>query len=440
MKRNERPAGRRAAGWLAMVVLLLLALSACASAGGQTAIEDSSNSAAVTEGQTPEGDWFRGDPNAPITLIEYSDYQCPFCSRHVAQTAPLLDDQYVRKGLVKHVFKDFPLTSIHPQAFKAAEAARCAGDQDQYWAMHDKLFALQQVWSGKDEAPDIFKQYAADLGLDAAVFAACLDSGKYVNKVNQGLQEGVQQGVKGTPAFFVDAWFVSGAQPFEVFQQIIAKAQAGETPAPTPTPLPAGIDPLGPDPSHPGLTYAGFYYKGSEDAPILIVEFSDLQCPYCLQHFQQVQPLLDKEWIEKGQVRLVFVPFPLAIHPQAPKAHEAAECAGVQGKFWELHDLIFSKQQEWSGKAQAPEIFKTYANELGLDSGQFDACLDSGQMESKVEQGLALGEQAQVRGTPNFFLIKNGQGTRIPGALPYEQFNQALNELLTGKAETPPTQ
>ena len=153
---------RRVPGWLFVTGALLLILGACAQPGSQAPVTDKAttapatsnqpepadastpasvavanpvgNPAAVTEGQTAEGDWFRGDPNAPVTLIEFSDYQCPFCSRHVSQTGPLIEDQYVKTGLVKHVFKDFPLSSIHPQAEKAAEAAHCAGAQKQYWA------------------------------------------------------------------------------------------------------------------------------------------------------------------------------------------------------------------------------------------------------------------------------------------------------------------
>lgn len=461
---------RRVPGWLLVTGALLLLLGACtqtspqnpgadqataapvaAATGGQPqpaaaatptnvpAVKSVGDPAAVTEGQTAEGDWFRGDPNAPVTLVEFSDYQCPFCSRHVSQTAPLIEDQYVKKGLVKHVFKDFPLNSIHPQAAKAAEAAQCAGAQQQFWAMHDKLFALQQAWSGKTEAPEIFKEYAVDLGLDSAAFNECLDSGQFAAEVAKDLQEGAQSGVTGTPAFFINAWFVSGAQSFEVFQQTISKAQSGQLPAPTPTPLPQGVDPFAPDPAHPGLTYSGYHYRGNSAAPILIIEFSDFQCPYCLQHYQQAEPEIDTNWVDKDLVRMVFVHFPLPIHPQAPKAAEASECAATQGKFWEMHDVLFSKQALWSGKSNATEIFKTYAQDLGLDAGKFNECLDSGQMEAKVQDGLDLGQQAQVRGTPNFFLIKDGQGTRIPGALPYEQFDQALTEILTGAQQGPQT-
>lgn len=462
MKRN---AWRRRRGGTAVLLLIgILILAACTTAapapqggddagattaptattGGPVNEAPAVGSAQVSEGKTAEGDWFRGNPNAPITLLEYSDYQCPFCGRHVAQTGPQLDEQFIDTGLIKHVFKNFPLDSIHPQATQAAEAAECAGDQNAFWAMHDRLFASQQEWSGQANAGDLFKQYASDLGLDSAAFASCLDSGQFSEKIKADLQQGVLAGVTGTPAFFVNDWFISGAQPLNVFQETIAAVQRGEAPTPTPlppptpTPLPAGADIFSPDPNRPGMTYGGFYTAGEANAPILMVEFSDFQCPYCSQHFREVEPLIKRDWIDTDKARVVFIHFPLAIHPQAPKAGEAAECAGAQGKFWEMHNTLFSRQAEWSGQATAAELFKGYADVLGLDSAAFDACLDSGEMASRVQVGLEMGQQARVRGTPTFYLLKEGQQpTLIPGALPWDSFNGALLQTLNGPQQGP---
>ncbi len=162
-----------------------------------------------------------GDPNAPVVIVEFSDYQCPFCQRHFQQVLPELQ-KMVDAGEVQYVFKDFPLTSIHPQAPKAAEAARCAGDQDAYWEMHDKLFENQGGWSGNPASNDVFKGLADELGLDGAEFATCLDSGKYTAAVEANLQEGVGYGVRGTPAFFINRELLPGAYPIEAFQQVIA--------------------------------------------------------------------------------------------------------------------------------------------------------------------------------------------------------------------------
>ena len=125
------------------------------------------------------------------------------------------------KGKIKIVFKDFPLTRIHPQAYKASEAARCAGDQDKYWEYHDILFANTRALQ-----PEKLKQYAADLKLDTAQFDACLDNNAYTAAVSKDLALGSQLGVSGTPAFFVNGRFLSGAQPYSAFAELIDEALA----------------------------------------------------------------------------------------------------------------------------------------------------------------------------------------------------------------------
>jgi protein-disulfide isomerase len=174
----------------------------------------------VTVGDAP----VKGDPDAPVTIVEYSDYQCSYCSRYVLETQPRLLANYVETGKVRYAFKDFPLTSIHPQAVKAAEAARCAGEiggDDAYWQMHDRLFAGQREWSGNPEHAAVFKGYAGELGLDQATFDECLDSGRMVAAVEADFQEGAGLGVSGTPAFFINGQPLRGAQPYEVFVQVI---------------------------------------------------------------------------------------------------------------------------------------------------------------------------------------------------------------------------
>ena len=117
--------------------------------------------------------------------------------------------------------KDFPLTQIHPQAYKAAEAARCAGDQDKYWEYHDILFANTRALQ-----PEQLRQYAADLKLDTAQFEACLDNNAYTGAVSKDLALGAQLGVSGTPAFFVNGRFLSGAQPYSAFAALIEETLA----------------------------------------------------------------------------------------------------------------------------------------------------------------------------------------------------------------------
>lgn len=161
---------------------------------------------------------FKGNENAPVTIVEFSDYQCPFCGRHVSQTVPLIDENYIATGKVKYVFMNFPL-GFHPHAQKAAEAAMAVGAQlgnEGYWKMHDKLFGNQDSLSVEN-----YKKWARELGVDGAQFDDDLDSGKFEDAVKADLAYGQTVGVKGTPATFVNGKFISGAQPYSVFEQAI---------------------------------------------------------------------------------------------------------------------------------------------------------------------------------------------------------------------------
>lgn len=161
---------------------------------------------------TTAADPVRGNPAAPVTIVEFSDYQCPFCAR-VNPTLAKIRETYGDR--VKIVFKDFPLPS-HPQAPKAAEAARCAGEQNKYWEMHDAMFANQKAL----EVPSL-KQTARTIGLNGVAFDACLDSGKWAKAVEEGSALGEKMGVNSTPTLYVNGRAVIGAMPFENFKAII---------------------------------------------------------------------------------------------------------------------------------------------------------------------------------------------------------------------------
>ena len=154
----------------------------------------------------------RGPAAAPVTIIEYSDFQCPFCAR-VNPTLDRIRQAYGDK--VRVVFKDFPLPN-HAEAPKAAEAAHCAGDQGRFWEMHDRIFANQQAM----QVPAL-KQHAASLGLDAGTFDQCLESGKHASRVADNLKAGEALGVSSTPTLYVNGRPVLGAQPFEYFKTVI---------------------------------------------------------------------------------------------------------------------------------------------------------------------------------------------------------------------------
>ena len=133
-----------------------------------------------------------GNPDAPITIVEFSDFQCPFCARFNAQTLPSIMEEYIDQGKVKLVFRDFPIQSIHPNALPAAVAAECANEQDKFKEMHDVLFEKQNEWNKleTDDALSLFNQYATDMQLNQNTFDTCLTSGKYIPEIRNDLDDG----------------------------------------------------------------------------------------------------------------------------------------------------------------------------------------------------------------------------------------------------------
>jgi len=163
-----------------------------------------------------DDDAILGDPNAPVTIIEFSDYQCPFCGKFWAETLPSIKSQYIDTGKVKLVYRDFPLTSIHPLAAPAAEATECVRDQggdEAFYEMHDKIFGNQQSLSTAN-----LNVWAQELGYD---ISSCLESGKFRSEVQKDLVDAQAAGGRGTPYFLVNGNPLEGAYPFSAFQQII---------------------------------------------------------------------------------------------------------------------------------------------------------------------------------------------------------------------------
>ncbi len=175
-----------------------------------------------------DDDPIMGNPNAPITIIEFSDFQCPFCARFHTQTLPLILEEYIDQGKVKLVFRDFPIQSIHPNALPASVAAECANEQSKFREMHDMLFEKQNEWNklATVDAISLFSKYASDMQLEQEVFDTCLTSGRYIEEIKNDLDDGRKYGVSGTPGFFVgndEIGYVElkGAQPFESFKKVI---------------------------------------------------------------------------------------------------------------------------------------------------------------------------------------------------------------------------
>ena len=320
------------------------------------------------------------------------------------------------------------MDSIHPQARPAAEASLCAAKQgaEAFWTMHERLFETASEWSGQENLTEQFKEYAAELDLDTDAFAACLESGDKAAQVQAEVEQGLAVGLQGVPAFFVNDWFLSGAQPFEEFQKVIEKALKGEHPPPTPTPLPPGATIFDSNPEQPGYTYSGDATRGSAEAEIVLVEFVDFQSAENRKHFLESWPELEKKYVEPGQVRLVVKHFPAPDQPQGFKAAEAAECAGQQEAFWSMYDLLFQQQEEWGEADDFSATFEEYAAELDLDVDVFLVCLDEGQTRDKVEQDFTITQENQFPSAPMFFIIMGAQASYVP----VDQLQEAIEQLL----------
>jgi protein-disulfide isomerase len=376
----------------------------------------------------------KGAKDALVTIVQFSDFQCPFCSR-VEPTITKVMDEY--KGKVRVAWRDLPLP-FHPNAMPAAIAARAAGEQGKFWEMHDKIFANQQQM----DRPT-YEKYAQELGLNMGKFKAALDAEKGKDLIKADSDMGGKIGARGTPAFFINGKFLSGAQPFEMFKTKIddelknAEALVAKgTPkakvydvlmkdAKTEVPAAAagGGEEKGPeqDKTIYKVAVGSSASKGPKNPALEVVIFSDFQCPFC----SRVEPTLrqmEKEYA--GKVRFTWKNYPLPFHNNAMPAAMAAMAAGAQGKFWEMHDKLFANQTA----LERPALEK-YAQELGLDMNKFKADLDSNKYKDVIEAEQKEGTAVGVQGTPAVFI----NGRKIAGAYPWDTFKKIADEELAKK-------
>src|SRR5450432_4013515 len=377
----------------------------------------------------------KGAKDALVTIVQFSDFQCPFCSR-VEPTIAQVMKAY--NGKVRVAWRDLPLP-FHPNAMPAAIAARAAGEQGKFWEMHDKIFADQQHM----DRPT-YEKYAQDLGLNMGKFKSALDAEKGKDLIKADADAGGKIGARGTPAFFVNGKFLSGAQPFEMFKtkiddelknaeamvakgtpkakvyDVIMKDAKTEVPAAAAA---AGGEEKGPDADKTIYKVAAgsSESKGPKSAALDVVIFSDFQCPFC----SRVEPTLkqmEKEYA--GKVRFTWKNNPLPFHPNAQPAAEAALAAGAQGKFWEMHDKIFADQQHLD-----PATYEKYAGELHLNMDKFKAAVSSHKYAASIKEDMSLAEKLGARGTPAVFI----NGRKIAGAYPFEMFKKIADEELSKK-------
>jgi protein-disulfide isomerase len=382
----------------------------------------------------------RGSPDALVTIVVASDFQCPFCKRVEPTLAEVLK---AFPGKVREGWRNFPLP-FHAKAEPAAivaEEARAQGGDAKFWEVHDKLFAASPAL----DRPDL-ERIAREAGLDVAKVQAALDHAKHRDAIRRDMDLCRSLGVNATPTLFVNGRKVAGALPFDQLKPIVeeelrkaeALVKAGAAPRdvyaklqekaarsvvylpgseqqrPTPPKAPpapaasAARVPIRPD--DPA--------RGPASAKVTIALFSDFQCPFCAR----VEPTLRKlEEAFPGQLRIVWKHRPLPFHQHARPAAEAAEAAREQGKFWEMHDRLFANHSSLS-----PSLFESAARDLGLDLPRFKKALAAHAGARRIDEDGALAASVGASGTPTLFI----DCRRVAGAYPFETFKPIVEEEL----------
>ena len=390
-------------------------------------------------GFTEEGYPYLGYPNAPVKIIEYSDYLCPFSGRHYMQTMPVLLEKYVRTGKVTYVYRDFPIASLHPTASKGSVAAACVGEQGAaaFWTMHDELFNARDEWSGLQDPTGFLTDLAGMIGTDMVVYDECMTSGREDPLVEESIAGAKAVGFNATPSFqFVsnkdgETYELVGAQPVEVFTKWLDALISGEEPPEQEEPerreLPFWSNPdtgLAPDPDRPGFTLAGDPYKGDPKALLTVIEFNDFQCSFCQRHALETQPVLDEKFVDTGEVRWVYKHFPLKMHAHSTTAAAAAECAADQGKFWEMYKLLFREMDRWSEGDPDAELV-ALAEQLKLDMKLFTQCFNGRNALQRVLNDIYDGQDL-IRSTPAFIVVYGGKGGVLRGFKQADRFIAVL--------------
>lgn len=384
-----------------------------------------------------------GPDDALVTIVEVSDFECPFCSR-VNPTMDQIQEEYGND--VRIVWMNNPLP-FHQNAGPAANAALEAFEQGgnaKFWAMHEKLFENQRELT----RPNL-ERFAQEIGLNMAQFRAALDNNEHnsVIESHQGIARGF--GASGTPSFFINGRNLRGAQPFPAFKAVIDQELArarGLVESGTPRAqvyaaairngateqqfVGGGAAPAAPAAAAPDADRVyeiavprNAPTKGGANARVVIQEFSDFQCPFC----SRVGPTVSQVMEEYGdRVKIVWRDFPLPFHDNAHLAAEAGKeifrQRNSQG-FWAFHDLMFANQ-----RALARADLERYAEQVGgVNMAQFRAALDNRTHQAAVDADIAAVNEAGARiGTPSFFI----NGRLLQGAQPFEAFKAAIDRAL----------
>ena len=353
-----------------------------------------------------QGSPSRGPADAPVTIVEFSDFQCPFCGR-ANSTVENVWKSY--NGKVRWVFKHYPL-DFHPDAPLAHRAALAAGEQGKFWEMHDAIFLNQRAIKRDD-----LIRTAGTLGLEMTRFLADLDSANYQKVMQRDMAEGTQVGIDGTPTFFINGHRLVGAQPIETFRAVIDR-ELSIAPTVSFTRPAAGE-------AVPAERLDLAMSRGPLDSPVVIQWFADFGNPL---HQDAVALLKRILTAHPDDVRLIFRHRPLEGRPEAWTAHEAAMSAAEQGKFWEVHDLLVARP------LQGREALAASVARLGLDRSWFEESLSTGRARASVERQLAAAKALDVRGTPTFLI----NDIRIDGVVGSDELEAAIVMALSTKKRT----
>jgi protein-disulfide isomerase len=324
---------------------------------------------------------------------------------------PEIIKQFVDTGKARFVAREFPLNSIHPAAQIAAEAAVCAGKQNEYWKMSETLFEKQAEWSALGaEAAATLKGYAKELGLDTNAFNTCLDSGEAKLDVQSDLMAGQQVGVQGTPSLFINDMEIQASTPITVLETVIAYAAAGGK---APEIFPSGDN---------------YHMAGNtQTAKAAMVAFVDYASPDSAKHALEVLPKLKETYIDTGKLAYMVHPWSPGTDTPSFKGAMAAECAGQQNKFWEMHTQLFADQAKWTQAADPNPLFAEYAGTLGLDKAKFEECLGSQWATMQAQTGNVVAALYGIPGAPTF-LFNNRTGKE--GSPTFEEFKTVIDSIL----------
>jgi protein-disulfide isomerase len=386
------------------------------------------SAAAKTAVRVPiDGSPALGPSDAAVTLVAFSDYECPFC-RRAEETVQQLEQEYGSK--LRVVMKHQPLP-MHANALPAAKAAAAADLQGKFWELHRALFAPGAKLTDLEAV-------ARGAGLDVGHLRAALQDPRVDERVRKDQELARAVGANGTPTFFINGRRLAGAQPIEKFRAAIdeelARAEglvrsgvpaarvydklmesASSAPPADERPTPPAVAPAS---ERVRVDTSSAPTKGDASAPVTVVVFSDFQCPFCARGAGVMKAVADKYG---DKVRFAFKHQPLPFHQQARLAAAASLAAAEQGRFWAFHDALFAHQSELDRAG-----LEKRATEAGMDLARFRAALDAPATEAQIAADQAEATRLGVTGTPTFFI----NGRRLMGAQPVEAFVAAIDEEL----------